>query len=141
MYGILRPLDLIQPYRLEMGIKFKTSAGKNLYEFWSDIITTALNKELKKQKSGTIINLASKEYFKAILSARIKGEIVTPVFKEYRNDSYKVVGILAKRARGMMCRFIIQNRPEKVRDIKLFNEGGYSFDDNRSTETEWVFTR
>lgn len=141
LYGMLRPLDLIQPYRLEMGIKFKTSGGKDLYEFWSDTITKALNKELQKQKSTILINLASQEYFKVIQSDSIKGNIVTPVFKEYRNDKYKVLGILAKRARGMMCRFIIQNRLDKVQDIKLFNEDGYSYDDNMSTEAEWVFTR
>lgn len=141
LYGILKPLDLIMPYRLEMGAKFTTSEGGNLYEFWTSSITGALNEELDKQKSAVLVNLASQEYFRVVDTENLEGNVITPVFKEYRNDEYKVVGILAKKARGMMARFIIRERIEDPEDIKLFNGGGYSFDYNLSSETEWVFTR
>ncbi len=141
LYGILRPLDLIQPYRLEMGTKFKPFDGKNLYGFWEESITSAINTELKKHKERVLVNLASQEYFKAVNENNLEADVVTPVFKEYRNDQYKVVGIFAKKARGLMCRFIILNRLAKAEEIKLFNMDGYSYDDNLSSKTEWVFTR
>ena len=141
IYGVLRPMDLIQPYRLEMGAKFKTSRGKSLYRFWTDTITSALNRDLKKHREKILVNLASHEYFRVINEDRLEGEVVTPVFREYRNDQYKVVGILAKKARGMMSRFIIRNRLKKTEEIKLFSMDGYSYDDNLSSEKEWVFTR
>ncbi len=141
LYGILRPLDLIMPYRLEMGAKFTTSEGKTLYEYWTSSITRALNEELGKQKTAVLVNLASHEYFRVVDIENLEGDVITPVFKEYRDNQYKVVGILAKKARGMMTRFIIRERIENPEDIKLFNEGGYSFDYNLSSETGWVFTR
>ncbi len=141
LYGVLRPLDLIQPYRLEMGTKFKPFGGKDLYGFWTETITSAINTVLQKHKEKVLVNLASHEYFRAVNEYNLGGKVVTPVFMEYRNDQYKVVGILAKKARGMMCRFIIRNRLKKAEEIKLFNLGGYSLDDNLSSKKEWVFTR
>lgn len=141
LYGILRPMDLIQPYRLEMGIRFRPFGGKDLYAFWTESITTSLNKELKKQKEKALINLASQEYFKAVNTHYLDGRVITPVFKEYKDNKYKVVGILAKKARGMMSRFIISNKLEKAEDIKHFESGGYHYDDNLSSGDEWVFTR
>ncbi len=141
LYGILRPLDLIRPYRLEMGAAFTTSEGGSLYDYWTATITKALNKELKKQNTAVLVNLASQEYFRAVDTDKLEGDVITPVFKEYRDDQYKVLGILAKKARGMMVRFIIRKRIDDPQEIKLFNEGGYSFDYNLSSEKEWVFTR
>ena len=141
LYGVLRPLDLIKPYRLEMGTKFKPFDGKGLYGFWTETITSAINAQLKKHKERILVNLASQEYFKAVNEDNLEAKVVTPVFREYRNDQYKVVGILAKKARGMMCRFIIRNRLKKAENIKLFNDDGYSYDDNLSSRKEWIFTR
>lgn len=141
LYGMLRPLDLMQPYRLEMGLKLKFAGNKSLYEFWSGTITAALNSDLANAGSGTLINLASQEYSKVIDKDKLEGEIVTPVFKEYRGDNYKVLGIHAKKARGMMSRFIIKNRITDSQEIKLFNLDGYCYDENLSTPEEWVFTR
>jgi uncharacterized protein len=141
LYGLLRPLDLIRPYRLEMGVKLKTPAGNSLYSFWSDTITEALNEELRDHKEKVLVNLASQEYFKAIDPGKLEGTVVTPVFKEYRDGVYKVIGIIAKKARGRMTRFIIQNRLGQADGIKHFNLDGYGYDDNMSSENEWVFTR
>ena len=141
LYGILKPLDLIQAYRLEMGIQLKNKKGKNLYEFWGDKITDFINAELEKQKNNVLINLASKEYFKSVKTKKIKGEIITPVFKEQKGNNFKVVFVYAKHARGLMSRFIIQNKIEEPEDIKAFDSEGYLFNRDLSTEKEWVFTR
>lgn len=141
LYGILRPLDLIQPYRLEMGTKLPIGRKIDLYEFWSASITSSINQDMKEQKEQVLVNLASREYFDAVDTGKIGGKLVTPVFREYRNDKYKVIGILAKKARGMMTRYIIRNRLEEAEDIKSFNEHGYRYDDNLSTSVEWTFTR
>ena len=141
LYGILKPLTLMQAYRLEMGIPLKNPKGKNLYEFWGTKITDFINDELRNHKHKVLINLASKEYFKAIKSKRINGEIITPVFKEERGNSYKVITVFTKNARGLMSRFIIQNRIESPEDIKAFDTDGYVFNHDLSTEKEWVFTR
>lgn len=141
LYGILKPMDLIQAYRLEMGIQLKTKKGKNLYEFWGDKITDLINTELEKQKNKVLINLASKEYFKSVKTKKIKGEIITPVFKEQKGNSFKVIFVYAKHARGLMSRFIIQNKIEDPEDIKAFDSEGYLFNRDLSTEKEWVFTR
>lgn len=141
LYGILRPLDLIQAYRLEMGIPLKNPKGKNLYEFWGNKITDMINKELSNQTQKTLINLASNEYFKAIKPKQIKSKIITPVFKELKGDEFKVVTIYAKTARGLMSRFIIDNRIENPDDIKAFDTDGYLYHKELSTENEWVFTR
>ena len=141
LYGVLRPLDLMQAYRLEMGTRLKTDAGKNLYEFWGDEITRLLNKDLKQSGSNILINLASNEYFKAVRPDKLNGKIITPVFKELRGDTFKIVGIHAKKARGLMSRFILLNRIDDPEKIKTFNVDGYMFSDPMSTDTEWVFTR
>ncbi len=141
LYGVLRPYDLIQPYRLEMGTGLSTSQSRNLYDFWSSAVTTSVNEDMRKQKEKVLVNLASREYFMAVDTGKIEGDLVTPVFKEYRGDKYKTVGINAKKARGLMSRYIIRKRLEKARDLKLFNEEGYSYDDNLSSGGEWVFTR
>ncbi|HRW62167.1 MAG TPA: peroxide stress protein YaaA [Bacteroidales bacterium] len=141
LYGVLRPLDLIQAYRLEMGIKLKNPAGKNLYEFWGNKITENINKELLAQKNKVLINLASNEYYKVINPKMIQGNIITPVFKELKGNEFKVVTIYAKTARGYMSRFIIQNRIENPEDIKAFDTGGYLYNRDLSNNKEWVFTR
>ena len=141
LYGLLRPLDLMQPYRLEMGTKLKTDIGKNLYEFWGSDITEGLNNQLKKMKSNYLINLASNEYFKSVKVKELKAEIVTPAFKEFKNGDYKMIGIYAKKARGMLSRYIIQNKLSDPEDIKLFNEDGYRFNKTLSKGNNFVFTR
>ena len=141
LYGILRPLDLMQPYRLEMGLKFANSGGKNLYEFWGDDITQVLNAQLKALKSDVLLNLASNEYFKAVQVKALNAEIITPVFKDLKNGKYKVISFFAKKARGQMARYIIDKRLEDVADIKKFRGGGYRYNKAESTAREWVFTR
>lgn len=141
LYGLLRPLDLMQPYRLEMGTRLENKRGKNLYEFWGQTITDILNKQLETLGSDTLINLASNEYYKSVKPKAIKGKIITPIFKEKKNDSYKVIGIYAKKARGMMSAYILKNKLENVEDIKQFSEAGYTYNSGLSTEKDWVFTR
>jgi hypothetical protein len=141
LYGVLRPLDGIMPYRLEMGTKLPNKEGKNLYEFWGNKLTTQLNKDLKQGNHKALINLASQEYFKAIDPKKIVKPIITPLFKENKNGQYKVITIYAKKARGMMVRFIIQNKLTDPEDLKAFNEDGYHFNSELSQENEIVFTR
>ena len=141
LYGLLRPLDLMFPYRLEMGTKLDTKRGKNLYEFWGHTITNAINKQLKSSKSEHLINLASNEYFKSVKTKDINGEIITPAFKEYKNGEYKMIGIYAKRARGLLSRYIIQNQLSAPEDIKNFDLDGYKFNSKVSKGNNWVFTR
>lgn len=137
LYGLLRPLDLMQAYRLEMGTKFINKGGKNLYEFWGNKIT----KEINEREKDYVVNLASNEYFKAVNKKDLKAEIITPVFKDEKNGKLKIISFYAKKARGMMSRFIIQNRIKKIEELKNFNLGGYSYNDNLSKTKEWVFTR
>jgi cytoplasmic iron level regulating protein YaaA (DUF328/UPF0246 family) len=141
LYGLLQPLDLIQPYRLEMKIKLKYKRRKNLYQFWGSRITELLNEDLKKSNDKVLINLASKEYFKVIQEKDLQAKVITPIFKDYKNGEYKIIAIFAKRARGMMTNYIIRNNIENVEEIKLFHQAGYNYDDNLSGENEWVFTR
>ncbi len=141
LYGLLRPLDAIQPYRLEMATKLHINHTKNLYEFWQDHITGFLNKELKKDPDPVLVNLASREYFSAIDTENLKARIITPVFKEYRDGNYRVLSMYAKYARGRMTRFIIENRLSNPEEIKTFDLDGYAYDDNLSGENQWVFTR
>ncbi|MFK5915370.1 MAG: peroxide stress protein YaaA [Woeseiaceae bacterium] len=141
LYGLLRPLDLMQAYRLEMGTRLKTDSGKNLYEFWGEDITDGLNKQLKKIKSDTLINLASNEYFKAVKPQSLNAEIITPAFKEFKNGEYKMIGIYAKKARGLLSRYIIQNKLNDPEDIKSFKEDGYRYNSKLSNGNTWVFTR
>jgi len=141
LYGVLCPLDLMQPYRLEMGTALKNPAGKDLYTFWGDKLTEALNEALSLQPEKTLVNLASQEYFKAIDAKKINGRIITPVFKESRPEGFKIITIYAKKARGLMTRFVIENRVEKAEGLKLFDTEGYYYDDRMSGEGEWVFVR
>jgi uncharacterized protein len=141
LYGLLKPMDLIQPYRLEMKTKLSNQRGKDLYQFWGDQITQQLNTALKEQDAKVVVNLASNEYFKAIQSAALEGKVITPIFKEHKNGKYKVVAIHAKRARGKMANFIIRNRIDQPEKLKTFNEGGYEYSDNLSSDKEWVFVR
>ena len=127
----------MQAYRLEMGTKFGNKRGKNLYEFWADKITYEINTREEK----TILNLASNEYFKAVNKKKLKATIITPIFKDEKNGVLKVISFFAKKARGMMARFIIQNHITDVDEIKNFNLGGYAFNTSLSTDKEWVFTR
>ena len=139
LYGLLKPLDLMQPYRLEMGTKFPVGKYKNLYEFWKKKVTQALNDDLEDDE--LFLNLASNEYFKAIDTKALKVIVITPVFKEFKNGQYKTIAIFAKLARGLMSRYIIDTEAKTIDDIKGFNYDGYGFDANLSTETELVFTR
>ncbi len=141
LYGILRPLDLIQPYRLEMGLKFENSGGRNLYEFWGGDITTALNKQLKSLNSDVLVNLASNEYFRSVRPGELNADIITPVFKDRKNGKYKVISFFAKKARGQMARYAIDKRLEKVTELKKFKVDGYRYNAGESTAREWVFTR
>lgn len=141
LYGLLRPLDLIQPYRLEMGTKFKNERGKDLYEFWGDKITAELNKQLKKNNSDTLINLASNEYFKSVKPKLLNAEIITPVFKDWKNGEYKMISFFAKKARGLMSAYIIKNRIETPEELKSFNLEGYRYSKSLSESNKWVFTR
>lgn len=141
LYGLLRPLDLIQPHRLEMGTRLVTDYGRNLYEFWGKSITEAVNDALIAQGDNILINLASNEYFKAIHADDIAGRIITPVFKEYRKGSYRIISFNAKRARGLMSRHIIRNRLSEPEDIKCFEPAGYAYNAELSSGNEWVFCR
>tara|TARA_Y100001980_G_C14440540_1_gene226754 strand:- start:13 stop:771 length:759 start_codon:yes stop_codon:yes gene_type:complete len=138
-YGILRPFDKILPYRLEMGTKLENENGNNLYKFWGDKITDLLNADIEDHE--LVVNLASDEYFKSLNKNKVNAKIVTPVFKEFKNGTYKVIAIYAKKARGLMSRFLIDRKSNNIDDIKHFDTDGYSFDDSLSTENELVFTR
>lgn len=139
LYGLLKPLDLIQPYRLEMGTKLPVGEGNNLYDFWKDSITKALNKELKKKE--LLVNLASNEYFSAIDIKALKVPIITPDFKDYKNGQLKMISFFAKKARGMMVRYILDTNATTIDDLKKFNYEGYQFDNNLSKGNNLVFTR
>ncbi|PWD98115.1 peroxide stress protein YaaA [Marinilabilia rubra] len=141
LYGLLRPLDLILPYRLEMGTKLENKKGKDLYKFWGDKITEQLNDDLNKGNHKALVNLASQEYFKSIASDKISKPIITPVFKENKNGRYKVISVYAKKARGMMVRFIVQNQLTDPEELKAFNIDGYHFNNDLSDGNEMVFTR
>jgi uncharacterized protein len=141
LYGLLRPLDLMQPYRLEMGTQLKNEKGKNLYEFWGSLITDKLNQELAGHRSKMLINLASNEYFKSVQPRRLDAEIITPSFKEKKNGEYKMIGIFAKKARGLMSRYLIKNRIDQPEDLKSFDLDDYRYNAKLSTENGWVFTR
>lgn len=141
LYGMLRPLDLMQPYRLEMGTKFANERGKNLYEFWGDTITEALNRQLKRSKSNVLLNLASNEYFKVLQPKAINADIITPVFKDLKGGKYKIISFYAKKARGLMSAYIIKNQLDDVENIKRFDSEGYRYNALMSTAREWAFTR
>ncbi len=141
LYGLLRPLDLIQPYRLEMGTPFANNDGKNLYEFWGSSITDAMNDVLATEDSPILVNLASNEYFKSLQPQAVKAKIVTPVFKDFKGDKYKIISFFAKKARGLMTRYIIENRIEQADQIKAFDVEGYQYAESMSNDKEWVFIR
>ena len=141
LYGVLRPLDLMQPYRLEMGLKFANSGGKNLYEFWGDSINDAVAGLLKKSGSDVLVNLASNEYFKSVRAKGLEADIVTPVFKDKKNGKYRVISFFAKKARGQMARYIIDNALNEPDGLKKFRVDGYRFNKGESTARELVFTR
>ncbi len=141
LYGVLKPLDLMQPYRLEMGTKLKNRRGKDLYDFWDDRINRTLNDELAGQDSPVLVNLASNEYFKSVQPERLDARIVTPTFKEARNGEYKFISFTAKKARGLMSRYIIRNRVSDPEDLKGFGLEGYCYNEALSGENSPTFTR
>lgn len=139
LYGVLRPLDLMQAYRLEMGTKFNNQRGVNLYQFWGDIITDRFNETFEAQQDDVLINLASTEYFKSIKPKKLNAKIITPIFKDQKNGVYKIISFYAKKARGLMSRYIIQNKITDPEVIKGFNLEGYMFKEN--TDDHWLFIR
>ncbi|WP_034949292.1 peroxide stress protein YaaA [Erwinia oleae] len=141
LYGLLRPLDLMQPYRLEMGIRLANPQGKDLYAFWGEKLTEAVNAALAEQGDEVVINLASDEYFKALRPKQVNGQIIKPVFLDEKNGKYKVISFYAKKARGLMSRFIIQHRLSKVADLKKFDVDGYAYSAAESSDSELVFKR
>lgn len=141
LYGALRPLDLMQPYRLEMGTKLKVNRKNDLYQYWGSTLTEHLNSLLQSTRQKYVINLASNEYFNALDPNKLKAEIITPTFKDYKNGTYKFLTVYGKKARGMMARFIIQNRIDEIEKLMLFDEDGYYYNDQLSEGNNWVFTR
>ncbi len=141
LYGLLRPLDAIQPYRLEMGTKVETSRGANLYQYWGDSITQVLNEDLKDSSADILLNLASIEYFKAVNVKKLERPILTPIFKEKKNGEYKVISFFAKKARGLMVRYLLDEKPKSLAALKAFNYGGYQFCKTESDTWNWVFKR
>ncbi len=141
LYGILRPLDYMMPYRLEMGTKLKANGFKNLYEYWTNILTSHLSKELAKEPVPALINVASKEYFSAIDTRQIDAPVYTMHFKEYRDGQYKFLTYYGKKARGLLVRFIVKNKLRHPEEIKLFDLDGYHFNPDLSTSSDWIFTR
>ena len=141
LYGVLRPLDLMQPYRLEMGIRLENPRGKDLYQFWGDTITEKLNQALQAQGDDIVINLASDEYFKSVKTPKLQGQLIKPVFLDEKNGKFKVISFYAKKARGLMSRYIIENRLTQPEQLKAFNSEGYFFDADASEKGELVFKR
>ena len=141
LYGLLRPLDAIQPYRLEMGSRLKTRRGKSLYDYWGDTIAKALNVQAETVQTDTLVNCASQEYFGAADRKALKLRVITPVFMEIKDNKPRIVSFFAKRARGAMARFIVENRLTDAEGIKDFSSGGYAFDPDLSDGDKWVFLR
>jgi cytoplasmic iron level regulating protein YaaA (DUF328/UPF0246 family) len=140
LYGLLKPLDLMQPYRLEMGTKLPNAMGKDLYAFWRPLLADALN-ALLPQSDDVLVNLASEEYFKSVDLKRLKVRVVSPVFEDYKNGKYKIISFYAKRARGLMARYVIDQRLSSPESLKGFDYEGYAFDPEVSTENTWTFRR
>ncbi|MFV5215927.1 peroxide stress protein YaaA [Azonexus caeni] len=141
LYGILKPLDLMQPYRLEMGTRFKNRAGKDLYAFWGETLLDAINAELDAMPRPVAVNLASEEYFKAAIGRKFKGELIQPVFEDWKNGKYKIISFYAKRARGLMTRYAVLNRLTDPEGLKDFDSDGYAFAPEASDDKTWVFRR
>ena len=141
LYGVLRPLDLMQPYRLEMGTRLQNAHGKDLYAFWGDEVTASLNESLSAVKSSVLINLASEEYFKSVKPKNLTVPVITPVFEDWKGGKYKIISFYAKRARGLMARYAIEKKITKPEQLRLFDTEGYAYEPKNSTETSWVFRR
>ncbi len=141
LYGVLRPLDLIHPYRLEMGRALANPNGVNLYEYWGEQARLAVQKQLKKQGDDVIVNLASKEYFKVLQPKELQARVITPQFKEKKGDDFRMIGVFAKKARGLMARFVVQNQLTEPQQLKKFRVAGYRFNAELSKENDWVYTR
>ena len=141
LYGVLRPLDLMQAYRLEMGTRLATARGRDLYAFWGERIAAELSDDLAEHADQTLLNLASNEYFKAVTKKRLPGAVITPVFKDRRDGKSRVISFFAKRARGAMARFVVQERVEQAEGVQAFTGMGYRFQPADSTATRWVFER
>ncbi|MFJ3057571.1 peroxide stress protein YaaA [Herbaspirillum sp. NPDC087042] len=141
LYGMLRPLDLMQPYRLEMGTKLANAHGKDLYAFWGSEITEAINTELAAQKTPVLVNLASEEYFKVVKPKLLKAQVISPVFEDWKGGKYKIISFYAKRARGLMARYAALKNISQPEKLKAFDLDGYAFAADASTESSWVFRR
>lgn len=141
LYGVLRPLDLIQAYRLEMGTRLNNPRGKDLYQFWGTVITEVLNQQLSATQSDSLLNLASGEYFKAVKTAKLNARVITPVFKDQKNGQYKIISFYAKKARGLMAAYVIKHKITDAQYLQAFNTDGYYFSPENSTADEWVFLR
>lgn len=141
LYGVLKPLDLIQPYRLEMGTPLVVNGHKNLYSFWQDKIVTEINNALSESENNILVNLASKEYFKSIETKKLNGRVINIDFKDHKNGTYQIISFFAKKARGLMSRFILKNKISRPGDLKAFDYGGYYFSPTMSKENHLVFTR
>lgn len=141
LYGLLRPLDLIQPYRLEMGTRLVTARGKDLYAFWGERLVEAVNAELAEMSRPVLVNLASEEYFKALVARKIRAAVIQPVFENWKGGRYKIISFYAKRARGMMARFAIDNRLAEPEGLQGFDRDGYAFAPEASDDATWVFRR
>ncbi|MCK5819787.1 MAG: peroxide stress protein YaaA [Psychromonas sp.] len=141
LYGVLKPLDLMQAYRLEMGTRLKNERGTNLYQFWGEIITATLNKTLKDQETKQLINLASNEYFKSVNQKTLNAQIITPIFKDQKNGKYKIISFYAKKARGLMARYIMENKVKNIDQLKAFDANGYYFVEGASNSTTLMFYR
>lgn len=141
LYGVLRPLDLMQPYRLEMGTRLPNPRGKDLYAFWAEEITTALNASLRAGKSKALVNLASEEYFKSVRSDALAAPVITPVFEDWKGGQYKIISFYAKRARGLMARYAIDHKITRPEQLKDFDSEGYGFEPKGSNDDRWLFRR
>ena len=141
LYGVLRPFDQLQAYRLEMGTRLANSKGANLYAFWGDVIAANLRRQLQQHQAQVVINLASEEYFKSVKLAALKAPVITPVFQDWKNDRYKIISFYAKRARGLMVRYAAQHHITDPEQLKQFNLDGYAFDADESDQQQWVFRR
>ncbi len=141
LYGLLKPLDLMQAYRLEMGKKLDNDRGSNLYQFWGEIITEQLNVALAAQGDNILINLASNEYFKSVKKKSLQADVITPAFKDWKNGQFKMISFFAKKARGLMARYIIENKITDVEQLKAFDVAGYQFSSELSKGNDWVYTR
>ncbi|MCA1937279.1 MAG: peroxide stress protein YaaA [Dechloromonas sp.] len=141
LYGILKPLDLMQPYRLEMGTKFANRGGKDLYAFWGETLLDAINAELDAMPRPVVVNLASEEYFKAVVGRKLKGTLIQPVFEDWKSGKYKIISFFAKKARGLMTRYAVVNRLSAPEGLKDFDSEGYAFAPEASDDKTWVFRR